>query len=96
MHSVVPEEEKISDTEYSLPSKWYRKFPDIEINPKYEGKDMFVTTAYFVDPKLICEDGGSQKEIGDRLLFQNGTSINNVLKAPLIQTDADSDVSFIS
>ena len=94
MHSVVPEEEKTS--EYSLPSKWYRKFPDIEINPKYEGKDMFVTTAYFVDPKLICEDGGSQKEIGDRLLFQNGTSINDVLEAPLEQTGADSDVSLIS
>ena len=94
MHSVVPEEEKTS--EYSLPSKWYRKFPDIEINPKYEGKDMFVTTAYFVDPKLICEDGGSQKEIGDRLLFQNGASINDVLIAPLEQTGADSEVSLIS
>ena len=94
MHSVVPEEEKIS--EYSMPSKWYREFPNIEINPKYEGKHMFVTTAYFVDPKMICEDGGSQKVIGDRLWFQSGASIDDILKAPLEQSVADSDVSLVS
>ena len=55
MHSVVPEVEKIS--EYSLPSKWYREFPNIQNIPKYKGKQIFVTTAYFVDPELICKDG---------------------------------------
>ena len=91
MHSVVPSDEKLG---YSLRSKWYREFPNIQNTQKYRGKKIFVTTAYFVDPKLICKDGGSQKGLGDRLLFQNGASINDVLTAPLKQTDADSDVSF--
>ena len=99
MHSVVPEVEKIS--EYSLPSKWYREFPNIQNIPKYKGKQIFVTTAYFVDPELICKDGGSQKVklvhgLGDRLLLQSGPSIKDVLIAPLEQTAADSDVSFMS
>ena len=94
MHSVVPQKEKTSD--YSVLSKWYREFPDIQNIPKYEDEKIFVTTAYFVDPKLICKDGGAQKGLGDRLSFQNGPSINDVLKAPLEQTNADSDVSFIS
>ena len=79
---------------YSIRSKWYREFPNILSIQKYKGKTFFVTTAYFVDPNLICKDGGSQKGLGDRLLFQNGSSINDVLTAPLKQTDADSDVSF--
>ena len=94
MHSVVPQKEKVLD--YSVPSQWYREFPKIEDIPKYEDEKIFVTTAYFVDPKLICKDGGAQKGLGDRLLFQNGDSINDVLQAPLEQTGADSDVSFIS
>ena len=94
MHSVVPEVEKIS--EYSMPSKWYREFPNIQNIPKYRGKQIFVATAYFVDPELICKDGGSQKGLGDRLLFQSGASIKDVLIAPLEQTGADSDVSFTS
>jgi hypothetical protein len=94
MHSVVPNDEKTSD--YSSLSKWYREFPNIQNIPKYEDEKIFVTTAYFVDPKLICKDGGAQKGLGDRLLFQNGASINDVLTTPLKQTDADSDVSFIS
>ena len=91
MHSVVPNNETIS--EYDMPPKWYKEFPKI---PKYDGIQFFVTTAYFVDPKLICEDGGSQKEIGDRLWFQSGASITDVLKAPLEQTGAESGVSLIS
>ena len=94
MHSVVPSDEKTLG--YSMPPKWYREFPKIQKIQKYEGKQIYVTTAYFVDPKLICKDGGAQKGLGDRLLFQNGTSINDVLEAPLEKTNADSDVSFIS
>ena len=94
MHSVFPEVEKIS--EYSLPLKWYREFPNIQNIPKYRGKKMFVTTAYFVDPELICKAGGAQKGLGDRLLFQSGPSIKDVLIAPLEQAGADFDVSFIT
>ena len=94
MHSVLPHKEKVSD--YSELSKWYREFPNIKNIEKYEDEKIFVTTAYFVDPKLICKDGGAQKGLGDRLLFQNGASIENVLIAPLEQTGADSDVSLIS
>ena len=96
MHSVVPWDEKLYDGLYSLPTKWYRQFPNIPDIPKYNGKKVSVTTAYFVDPNLICKEGGAQKGLGDRLLFQNGTSINDVHTAPPKQTDADSDVSFIS
>ena len=96
MHSVVPLEEKLNDGFYSLPTKWYREFPNISDLPTYNGKKVSVTTAYFVDPNLICKEEGAQKGQGDRLLFQNGTSINDVHEAPLKQTDADSDVSFIS
>ena len=96
MHSVVPWEEKLYNGVYSLPTKWYREFPNITDIPKYNGKKVSVTTAYFVDPKLICKDGGAQKGLGDSLLFQNGSSINDFLPVPLKQTVADSDVSFSS
>ena len=93
MHSVVPKEEMIDESKYSMPSNWYREFPSTD---KYEDKKIFVTTAYFVDPKLICKEGGAQKGLGDRLLFQKGSSITEVLEAPLEQTGADSEVSLIS
>ena len=88
MHSVVPKDKTNDMFDFST-SRWYRA-------DTVNGVEAYLTTAYFVDPKLICKDGGAQKGLGDRLLFQNGSSINDVLEAPLEQTNADSDVSFIS
>ena len=42
---------------------------------EYYGSPAFFSTAYFVDPAIVCEGGRSEAEfnsqgVGDRLLFQ--------------------------
>ena len=91
-HSVVPKS-KTYDNEYYpwTTSKWYR--PD-----QIKGKDVFLTTVYFVDPEKISKNGRTQAEFnvhgtGDRLLFQNGPKSSDHVVAPLTQQEADSNVS---
>ena len=91
-HSVVPKSKTYNDEYYPwTQSKWYR--PD-----KINGKDVFLTTVYFVDPEKICKNGRTQAEFnvhgtGDRLLFQNGPKSSDHVVAPLTQQEADSNVS---
>jgi hypothetical protein len=49
----------------------------------------YYTTAYFVDPAVICNGGRSGADFathgtGDRLLFQNGTP-DDLITVPLTQ-----------
>ena len=59
--------------------------------------EAFLTTAYFVDPSVICT-GRTQEEFdmectGNRLLFQNGPTSADTIKAPLTIEEADTNVS---
>ena len=60
--------------------------------------EAYLTTAYFVDPSVICT-GRTQEEFdmegtGNRLLFQNGPTSADTIKAPLTVDEADTNVSF--
>jgi len=53
---------------------------------------MYVMTAYFVDPSIICTTGRSAADLarqgaGDRLVLQNGPG--DLINIPLTATDAD-------
>merc|ERR1712168_1689750 len=70
-------------------SKWYR-------SDNILGEDAFVTTAYFVDPAIICQGGRSQGDFdmegtGNRVWFQNGATPADVQNTPLTIDEADSD-----
>jgi hypothetical protein len=57
------------------------------------GETAWYTTAYFVDPAVICAGGRSEADwssqgTGDRLLVQNG-AIDNLISIPLTQAEAD-------
>ena len=57
----------------------------------FYGAPAYFSTAYFVDPSIICEGGRSEAEfnsqgVGDRLLFQ---SSNGYVEAPLTQVDME-------
>ena len=92
-HSVVPKNKTYNDQYFPwTQSKWYRQ-------DRINGKDVFLTTVYFVDPDKICNGGRTQDEFddegtGNRLLFQNGPKPSDHVVAPLTQQDADDDVSF--
>ncbi|CAB4069777.1 unnamed protein product [Lepeophtheirus salmonis] len=63
------------------------------------GKDVFLTTAYFVDPQIICSTGRTRYQYktqgtGYTLIFQNGEDISqkNLMEIPLIEENLkDSD-----
>ena len=90
-HSVIPQSKTYQDKYFPwTQSPWYR-------SDKVLGQDVLLTTAYFVDPEIICEGGRSQAEFevqgtGNQLLFQNGPKISDHIRAPLKQIDADSEV----
>ena len=92
-HSVVPKSKTYNDKYFPwTQSKWYRQ-------DRINGKDVFLTTVYFVDPKKICNGGRTQAEFdvdgtGKKLLFQNGDRPSDHIVAPLTQQEADEDVSF--
>ena len=57
-----------------------------------------MTTAYFVEPEVICSTGRTQSEFdvegtGNCLLFQNGPSTHDLIKVPLDLDSADGSVS---
>jgi hypothetical protein len=86
MHSVIPKD--VTDEDKYFPfssSKWYRSTSAL-------GKDIYVTTAYFVDVNIICT-GRSANDFatqgtGYKLLFQNGPLTSDVITAPLKEEDA--------
>ena len=90
MHSVVPKDKTNDAFDFST-SRWYRA-------DTVNGVEAYLTTAYFVDPAVICT-GRSQGEYdqegtGNRLLFQNGPTSSDTISAPLTIDDADTNVRF--
>ena len=87
MQSVVPKDKTFNDKYFEFSTcKLYNQ--DV-IN----GVEVYVTTAYFVDPTVICEVGRTQKEFdrdgtGDALFFQNGPTPKNFEAAPLSAQEA--------
>jgi len=75
--------------------------PAIDDSPFYQpgvfyGNAAYFTTAYFVNPSIICGKGRDATTFqiegaGDRLLFQNGPTPDSLLAVPLTQADADTD-----
>ena len=66
----------------------------------YLAKEMYFTTAYFVDPAIICTSGRSEDDFesdgtGYTLLFQNGTDSteHNLIAAPLKEGSAEQNVN---
>jgi charged multivesicular body protein 7 len=59
------------------------------------GIDVYILTAYFVDPKTICQSNRDittfkKGDIGTGLWFQNGTNpIGDSVSTPIQQSDAD-------
>merc|ERR1719322_118020 len=57
------------------------------------GEDAFITTAYFMDPELICNGGRPvDKTAGDRLWIQVGPTPDNFLKVPMTREEADNNL----
>jgi len=88
-HSVVPKSKTYDDQYPWTQSDWYRQ-------SKINGKDVFLTTVYFIDPEKICNGGRTQAEFdvdgtGKKLLFQNGDRPSDHIVAPLTQQEADED-----
>ena len=91
MHSVVAKKFVSAGFDFGA-SKWYRSV---------DALDAWVTTAYFVDPAIICQGGRSQAEFdmegtGNRVWFQNGPTTADVQNTPLTLDEADADVSWKS
>ena len=90
MHSVVPKKLTAPEFDFAA-SKWYR-------SDNILGEEVWLTTAYFVEPSSICGSGRTQSDFdnegtGNRLIFQKGPNFQDVLVAPLTVDDADADVS---
>ena len=88
MHSVVPKDKTNDMFDFST-SRWYRA-------DTVNGVEAYLTTAYFVDPAVICtgrtQGEYDQEGTGNRLLFQNGPTSSNTISAPLTIEDADTNV----
>ena len=60
-----------------------------------DGVDVYILTAYFVDPKTICRSDGDinhrkKKDIGTGLWLQNGSDpILDSIQIPLSQSDIE-------
>jgi len=57
-------------------------------------QEAYFTTAYFVDPAVICAGGRTDEQVeeqgtGDRLWIQVGDTPDNFVKIPLVQSEAD-------
>ena len=64
------------------------------------GQEVYLATAYFVDPTTICDGGRTQGDYnaqgtGYGLFFQNGDQITDIIEAPLTVDEADNHVSQI-
>jgi len=65
----------------------------VYVQDVWMGEVAWFTTAYFVDPLVICNGGRSSSDwdyygTGDRLLIQNG-AVDNLISIPLTQAEAD-------
>ena len=75
IQSVVMKEFALDDAYYPFSSNPYYVLGD------WAGEEAYFTTAYFVDPLIICQGGRTQEEFdaqgtGYLLAFQNMVSIN--------------------
>merc|ERR1712002_526641 len=74
---------------------------DYSGNPAYQldmwyDQEAYITTAYFVDPSIICAGGRSSdawesQGTGDRLMVQVGETPDSLLNIPLTRGEADMD-----
>jgi len=91
MQSVVAKKFVSAEFDFGA-AKWYHE-------DNVLGNDAFLTSAYFVDPAIICQGGRTQDDFdidgtGNRLLFQNGPTVNDVIAAPLTLDSAEADATW--
>jgi len=90
MHSIVAKKFISMANNFNFAgSNWYR-------SDNVLGEDVYLTTAYFVDPSSICQGGRDQAAFdvegtGNRLWFQNGPTIKDIHVAPLTVAEADAN-----
>ena len=91
MHSVVFK--RFSRGNWQSDSIWYR-------NDIIFGEEAYLTTAYFIDPSIICT-GRTQQDFNSQgtgyvLLFQNGPTSADIIKAPANLHEANASISIYS
>lgn len=74
---------------------------DPSVNPSYNygfwfAQPAWITTAYFVDPTIICNGGRSEEEFntqgsGDRVAIQYGPTPADLINVPLTTSEAGND-----
>jgi len=88
MQSIVPKEDTLDD-------KYYGFSTSVMYNLDFVyGMEAYLTTAYFVDPNIICDGGRSQEDFdrdgtGNVLMFQNGPTPEYLYAAPLTAAEAE-------
>jgi len=87
MQSVVPKDKTFDDKYYKFSSS--TMYNEDVIN----GVEVYLTTAYFVDPMVICDAGRTQREFdadgtGVALFFQNGPTPEVIQAVPLTAEEA--------
>ena len=81
MHSIFPVSATTNPDLYTK-SGWYR-------STKIDDVDYYMTTAYFIHPSKICNEGRTVKEVdvegtlSSQLYFQVGETIDDLLEAPM-------------
>ena len=86
MHSIFPVSATNPDLYDYTKSGWYR-------STTIDDVDYYMTTAYFIHPSKICEEGRTAKEVDmegtiSKIYFQTGESIDDILEAPMTYDEA--------
>ena len=82
MHSIVPVSATNPDLYDYTKSGWYRNTTIVDV-------DYYMTTAYFIHPTKICNEGRTAEEVdvegtlSSQLYFQVGETIDDLLEAPM-------------
>lgn len=88
MQSVVPKNDTLDDKYYKFSSSPYYNLDIVN------GIEVYLTTAYFVNPNIICNRGLTQRDLdtegtGNVLLFQTGPTPRDLYVAPLTAAAAN-------
>ena len=82
MHSIFPVSATNPDLYDYTKSGWYR-------STTIDDVDYYMTTAYFIHPSKICNEGRTAEEVdvegtlSSQLYFQVGETIDDLLEAPM-------------
>lgn len=92
MHSIFPKSAAKATIDYTTLG-YYREVTIDSIQ-------YYMTTAYFIEPSTICSTGRTETQLKSqgtlsKLYFQNGQTIEQLLKAPLLENEAQFQVKIL-